>query len=201
MLRHYRIGAVVDVRSVPYSRFVPQFDRKSLGAFLKQADVAYVYLGKDLGGRPSEPDQYDDSGQVCYRRVAEAPSFRRGLKRVLEGAGKYRLALMCSEEDPLACHRTLLVAHELWHQDVPVSHIRPCRDTGDSYTEEHADALERLVQSHGLNQGTLIGLDGSLVHELGSSAELIEEAVERQRRQIAYVEELHAHASEGGFQR
>lgn len=200
MLLHHQIGAVIDVRSAPYSRFVPQFNRNSLGVLLKQADIAYVYMGNDLGGRPSETDQYDHRGQVCYRRVAEAGSFQSGLKRVLEGASMHRIALMCSEENPLDCHRTLLVAHELWHRDIPISHIRACRDVGNSYTESHRAVLERLIESHELNQGTLIGLDGNLVHELGSSAELIEEAVERQRRQIAYVDVLHANTSEGELQ-
>jgi len=196
MLLQHQIGAVIDVRSTPYSRFVPQFNRKSLGVLLTEADIAYVYMGNDLGGRPSEPDQYDHRGQVCCRRVAEAGSFQNGLERVLEGASMYPVALMCSEENPLDCHRALLVAHELWHRDIPISHIRACRDAGSSYAESHRDILERLIESHELNQGTLIGLDGSLVDELGSSTELIEEAVERQWRQIAYVDGLHAHASE-----
>ena len=200
MLQRHQIGAVVDVRSTPYSRFVPQFDRKSLGALLKQANVVYVYMGRELGGRPSEADQYDDHGQVCYRSVAETASFQSGLERVLEGAGKYRVALMCSEEDPLDCHRTLLVAHELWHQDIPVSHIRACSDTYGSYTEEHLDALDRLVQSHGLNQGTLIDLDGSLVHELRSASEIVEQAIDRQRERIAYVDELRTLNDVSGLQ-
>lgn len=200
MLLDHQIGAVIDVRSAPYSRFVPQFNRKSLGMLLKQADIAYVYLGDDLGGRPSTPDQYDHRGQVCYRRVTESSSFQSGLERVLEGASMYRVALMCSEENPVDCHRALLVAHELWHRDIPISHIRACRDADNSYAESHRAILERLIEFHELNQGTLIGLDGSLLHELGSLAELIEEAVERQRRQIAYVDRLHTNASEGELQ-
>lgn len=200
ILLHHQIGAVIDVRSAPYSRFVPHFNRKSLGALLSQANVAYVYMGNELGGRPSEPHQYDHRGQVCYRRIAVARTFQRGLERVLEGATMYRVALMCSEENPLECHRALLVAHELWQRDIPISHIRACHGAGNSYAEKHGAILERLIESHELNQGTLIGFDGSLVHELGSSLELIEEAVERQRQQIAYVDGRHAQASEGGLQ-
>lgn len=200
MLHHHRIGAVVDVRSAPYSRFVPQFNRKSLKVLLERAHIAYIYMGEELGGRPSEPDHYDHRGQVCYRRVAEAGSFQSGLERVLNGADKFRVALTCSEEDPLDCHRALLVAHELWLRDIAVSHIRACRDIDNSHAEEHTDALERLVQLHGLNQGMLIALDGSLVHEMQSSSEIIEDAVERQRRQIAYVDGLPTNSDEGRLQ-
>ncbi|WP_419916294.1 DUF488 family protein [Candidatus Poriferisodalis sp.] len=187
MLQQHRIDAVADVRSAPYSRFVSQFDRKSLGPLLDEANVAYVYVGEELGGRPSDPELYDPNGHACYRRMAQTESFENGLERILEGSSRYRLALMCSEEDPLQCHRTLLVAHELWQRDVHVSHIRACRETGESRIETHTEALERLVQMHDLNQGMMIASDGGIVDQLHGTSAIYETAVERQREQVAYT--------------
>lgn len=186
MLQQHRISAVADVRSKPYSRFVSQFDRKSLGVLLKEANVAYVYAGEELGGRPSDPELYDPLGHACYRRMAQSESFQSGLARILEGASRYRFALMCSEEDPLQCHRALLIAHELCRRDIHVSHVRACRESGESRVETHMETLERLVQMHNLNQGTMITSDGGIVGELDDTSAIYEAAVELQREQVAY---------------
>lgn len=186
MLQRHRIGAIADVRSTPYSRFAPQFDRKLLGPLLNEANVAYVYVGDELGGRPSDPELYDPRGHACYQRMAQTEAFENGLERILEGSSRYRLALMCSEEDPLQCHRALLIAHELWRRDVHVSHIRAHRKTGESRIETHKEALERLVQMYDLNQGIMITSDGGIVGQLNDTLTVYEAAVARQREQIAY---------------
>ena len=98
-----RIGAVADVRSAPYSRFAPRFDREALAAALRGAGVAYDWLGRALGGRPDDPACYR-RGRVDYTRVAGTSGFRRGLERVLAMAAARRVALMCAEKDPLDCH-------------------------------------------------------------------------------------------------
>lgn len=187
LLEQHGIDAVADVRSKPYSRFVSQFDRKSLSSLLKDVDIAYVYVGKELGGRPSDPELYDPRGHACYRSMAQTEAFRSGLERILEGASQYRLALMCSEEDPLQCHRALLIAHELWQRDIHVSHVRACGESGESRVETHMEALERLIQMHDLNQGTMIAFDGGVVAQLDDTSALYEAAVDRQREQVAYL--------------
>jgi uncharacterized protein (DUF488 family) len=122
LLRGADVTAVADVRSAPYSRHAPQFNRDRLRDDLGRAGVSYVFLGRELGGRPAEREFYAD-GVADYEKMAQAPAFVAGLERVIEGAQSYRIALMCSERDPLTCHRCLLVGRALTERGARVSHI------------------------------------------------------------------------------
>ena len=182
------IVAIADVRSTPYSRFVSHFNRESLRAQLSAANIQYAYVGDVLGGRPSEPECYDQHGRVCYQMVANSDSFQNGLDRVLEGASSYRIALMCSEEDPLDCHRALLIAHQLIKRQVCIHHVRIDGSTRQSQIEAHSDVMRRLVDKYDLNQGSMISQDGLPIQEIQSLSDIIESAVEMRGREIAYVD-------------
>lgn len=143
LVRGAGISAIADVRTSPWSRHFPQFNRDTLKDELKVDGIAYSFLGKELGGRPAEAKYYR-GGVADYERMAEAPDFKRGLERVLEGARKYRVAMMCSEHDPLDCHRCLLVGRALSEQGVAVKHI-----LADGTIAEQAEIEERLLQSSG----------------------------------------------------
>jgi len=144
LLNRHGIEAVADVRSSPYSRFNPQYNRENLRESLEAAGIRYVFLGKELGARSEDPSCYRDN-RVQYDLLAKTPLFQSGIERVLEGADKYRIALMCAETEPLACHRTILVARELEKQDVEIRHTM-----ADGSLETHADAMERLIRDLGL---------------------------------------------------
>jgi uncharacterized protein (DUF488 family) len=124
LLRGQQIDVVADIRSHPFSRRNPQFNQDGLRSGLLAAQIEYVFLGKELGGRPPEPEFYDGDGHVRYSAVARTPRFVSGLERLLTGAASYRVAIMCSEEDPTRCHRRLLVARVLIDRGVIVRHIR-----------------------------------------------------------------------------
>lgn len=124
LLDQHAIAVVVDVRSRPYARWATHFDRPPLKAAIEAAGRRYLFLGRELGGRPDGSEFYDAEGHVRYDRVAEAPWFRAGLDRLERGRRHYRIALLCSEEDPAVCHRHLLIARVLDSHDVPVNHIR-----------------------------------------------------------------------------
>ena len=162
---------MTDIRSRPYSRFNPQFNRESLARSLAQCGIVYVFLGAELGGRSDDPSCYEN-GRIRYDRVAATPSFRRGLDRVVRDAGGRTVALMCAEKEPLNCHRTLLVAQALATREVTVSHI-----LADGGVETHAAAMKRLLAIHGGGpQGELFASPGGLV----------EWAVARQVERIGY---------------
>lgn len=124
LLQRHHIQSLVDVRSAPYSRYVPHFNRPELEDAVERRGVRYLYLGEELGGRPPTDDFYDAEDRVLYSRVAVAPFFLRGLERLTDEAALYRAAIMCSEEDPTNCHRHLLIARVLDKQGVRVLHIR-----------------------------------------------------------------------------
>jgi uncharacterized protein (DUF488 family) len=133
LLAAHQIAVLVDVRSQPYSWHAPQFNRQRLEPAVAAAGLRYVFLGWELGGRPAERDFYDAAGHVLYERVARAPRFADGLARVAAEAARARVALLCSEEDPAACHRRLLLGPVLARRGLPLDHIR-----GDGRLETEA---------------------------------------------------------------
>jgi uncharacterized protein (DUF488 family) len=140
LLRLHAITALGDLRSVPYSRVNPQFNREEFKDALRVTRISYVFLGKELGARRQEPTCYE-RGKVQYDRIAQTSLFGNGLQRVQEGMKNYRLALMCSEKEPLECHRAILVARHLIPLGINVQHIH-----ADGTLESHAEALNRLDQ-------------------------------------------------------
>jgi uncharacterized protein (DUF488 family) len=124
LLRQHGIAALVDVRSHPTSRRAPQFQKEPFARFLAAAGLEYVYLGRELGGRPTGAEYYAADGQVDYARRAEALDFRLGVDQLVQLAGQRSVAIMCAEEDPLRCHRRRLVAPALEQHGVAVLHIR-----------------------------------------------------------------------------
>ena len=126
LLRRHGITLVADVRSQPYSRWTPQFNRETLARDLEEAGVAYVHLGDTLGGRPSDPALYDPGQErPDYRRVEQTNAYQAGIDRLLDLARAERVAVMCSEGDHRQCHRHLLVTQTLLARDVRVLHIQP----------------------------------------------------------------------------
>ncbi len=124
LLNEHRVQVLLDVRSSPYSRFAPQFNREALKATLASTSIKYGFLGGELGGRPEGDGYYDEEGHVLYGRVARSPFFIAGIERLVRGLGDFRIAIMCSEEDPTHCHRRLLVTRVLIDRGVDVVHIR-----------------------------------------------------------------------------
>jgi uncharacterized protein (DUF488 family) len=139
-LQRHGVEVVADVRSRPYSARFPHFSKEPLRASLTAANIGYVFLGRELGARRDEPECYLD-GQAIYDSIAKLPAFAAGIERLLDGAQRYRVALMCAEQDPLTCHRTILVCRELNSHGLSITHI--CR-AGD--LEDHHQAERRLVE-------------------------------------------------------
>jgi len=120
LLRH-GIQLVCDVRSTPYSRFNPQFNREPLRAALEERGIAFLYLGDLLGGKPREPG-YPADDAARFALIAKGERFRVGLERLLRESRAHRTAVMCAEKDPARCHRGLLICPNL-PAEVIVRHI------------------------------------------------------------------------------
>ncbi len=123
LLKQHDIEVLIDVRSVPYSRYNPQFNRESFQYVLTAAGIQYIYAGQHLGGRPDDPTCYEE-GQVQYRLIMDKPWYQKGIDQLIQVASGQRVALLCSEEDPLQCHRHNLIAQTLLERGVTVWHIR-----------------------------------------------------------------------------
>jgi uncharacterized protein (DUF488 family) len=124
LLKMHGVQVVVDVRSQPYSKYATHFDKDALKLGLQSAGIRHLYLGRELGGRPEGEEFYDQEGHVLYDRVAATSIFREGLKRLEKGIREFRVATLCAEENPSACHRRLLVSRVLLDHGIYVEHIR-----------------------------------------------------------------------------
>lgn len=145
LIRAHGVTAIADVRSSPFSRFVPWFNRDALERALRGEGIAYAFLGRELGARREEAECYLDDGRVCYERVRSTMLFLQGVRRVLDGAARHRIALFCAEQDPITCHRMVLVCRALADQPIEVAHIRE-----DGRLESQDEAEGRLLAEHDL---------------------------------------------------
>jgi uncharacterized protein (DUF488 family) len=173
LLKAHNVGAVCDVRSAPYSRMNPQFNRENFAEQLRENGIAYIYLGMELGGRTEDPACYEGK-RVRYDWLAQKNVFQNGLQRVVEASTTYRLCLLCAEKEPLECHRTLLVSRYLVEMGLDVQHI-----LADGTLESHGRVMERLLE-----QLKLPSHDLFRTHE-----DVIQNAYRAQERAIAHVNE------------
>jgi uncharacterized protein (DUF488 family) len=124
LLKKYHIDYLADVRSLPYSKFNPQYNREALHRSLNQQSIKYIYLGDALGGRPQDPSCYNITGRIDYDLVRQKDYFRKGIDRLHAAYEKeLNVALMCSERKPALCHRSKLIGRTLEENNLPVHHI------------------------------------------------------------------------------
>jgi uncharacterized protein (DUF488 family) len=182
LLREDGINAIADVRTTPFSRHFPHFNGETLRSELKKDGISYVFLGKELGGRPSGRNFYCD-GVADYEKMARTETFATGIKRVIEGAKKFRVALMCSEHDPLDCHRCLLVGRALSGEGVKLIHV-----LGDNSSIPQEAIEQKLLDLSGRSNNDL----------LMTALERLAAAYRERARKVAYVEpvsNVKAHAA------
>jgi uncharacterized protein (DUF488 family) len=171
MLDEHQITAVADVRSRPYSRFNPQFNREPLASVLKNSGREYVFLGQELGARSEDPTCYRD-GRAQYALIAKTPLFERGIERLMAGMENFRVAILCAEKEPLGCHRSILIARYLHERGILVRHILE-----DGSLEDHDASQLRLLALHGIQENNLFH----------TRDELIAMAYEKQAEEIEFA--------------
>jgi uncharacterized protein (DUF488 family) len=153
VLAAHGVRTLCDVRSRPASSRFPQFNREPLEAGLSSVGIRYEFLGEVLGGRPADPRVYREDGLVDYAARRRAPDFIAGLERALDVFRASVSALMCAEEDPLQCHRFLMICPALLERSVTPVHIRR-----GGALESQSDAEDRLLVLHGFDDVTSTSL-------------------------------------------
>jgi len=175
LLKEASVELLIDVRSRPQSGRFPQFSQPALERLLGGEGVPYLFLGEELGGRPDDPDVYRPDGLVDYRARRKSYAFQAGLDRVLAELERRSVALMCAEEDPLECHRFLMICPELVARGVQPLHIRK----GSSIETQEA-CETRLLESNGFRDVA--------AHTLfpDARAEALEKAIDLQAAKFAF---------------
>ncbi|MTJ07003.1 DUF488 family protein [Anabaena sp. UHCC 0204] len=194
LLHQHQVTALADVRSSPYSRRFPQFNQSALKAALKTANIAYVPLGDNLGARPRDRNCYVE-GMARYDLIAATEAFKIGLNRLIQGSEKYQISLMCAEQDPIVCHRAILICPHLKNAGLEIKHIHKNGDL-----EANEDLENRVLKQNNLyklltelqspvKQLSLFDLQPIQTLEKPlSRAELVEKAYQLQSEKVAYTE-------------
>ncbi|OUD13882.1 DUF488 family protein [Thioflexithrix psekupsensis] len=172
LLKINAITAIADVRSQPYSRYASQYNMESLKTFLLQADISYVFLGKELGARSSDISCYQH-GKLQFSKLAQQSQFIQGLERLKKGMKSYSIALLCAEKDPIECHRAILVARQLHNENILVKHIH-----ADGSTETQNNMEDRLLHLCKLPESDMFN----------TREQLLNKAYEIQAERIAYAD-------------
>ncbi len=170
LLKQNEINAVADVRSSPFSRHMPHFNRDALQQSLKTHGIQYVFLGDELGARREEQECYVE-GVAKYELIEKTAAFAEGLERIRKGTSLFRIAMMCAEKDPLTCHRTILVARAL----------------RDEYQLRHIVTENKVLSQEELEQQLLSRWNMSHPELFQEPGEVLEEAYRRQSDEIAYA--------------
>jgi uncharacterized protein (DUF488 family) len=172
LLKMHSITCIVDVRSTPYSHYNTQFNREFLTIELRNKNIEYIYLGDQLGARPS--------GNACYKwncvsfeHLAKMEQFHIELEHLADISMKYRVALMCAEKDPIECHRFILICRNLKKSGLHIKHI-----LSDGGVEDNSDTEQRLIR--------VLKIEPTLFDPTRTQAELINQAYEQQANNISY---------------
>lgn len=183
LLNAHDVNCVIDVRSVPASTYSPQFNQESLKYFLKSHGVQYLHFGDEFGARRT--DCLNESEQVDFEKAVETPLFQKGVERVMKGLEKgFRIAFMCSEADPLECHRFSLVSRYFYDQGLDVRHILK-----DGTLASHA-SLEKEMINQFLHSRKYRLPEVDLLFGTYSEEEQRKDAYRLKNKEIGYKPEL-----------
>ena len=150
LLQRYRVDLLIDVRSIPYSRWNPQYNRENLIETLQEHGIDYEFLGRELGARSEDSNCYENN-RVSYKLLAISSEFQSGIEKIKRLVDCRTLALVCAEKEPLVCHRAILVARVLETDEYDVLHIL---ENGEVQT--HSEAMDRLCELRKLPEPDLI---------------------------------------------
>lgn len=180
LLNNHNINCVIDVRSTPYSKYSPQFNTNELKKYLSINNKYYIFMGEEFGARRSESSLYDIDGMLDFEKVIKSALFQAGVQRVKNGLNKgYNIAFMCTEKDPLDCHRSILVGRAFHDEEFEVFNIHE-----DGSVENQKDLEERLLDLYfpDRNQTSIFDiLEGGK-----SKEELVVEAYRLRNKDIGY---------------
>lgn len=139
VLSSFDIKYIYDIRSSPYSMYTPQFNAPELSKRCEKEGFNYSWLGKELGGKRTEDCVYIDN-KVSFDKVAELEIFKKGIQTIKDNSQE-NIVLLCSESDPLKCHRFSLIGRQLLPQGVNLIHI-----LGPSLTKSQKDLENEIYE-------------------------------------------------------
>ena len=124
LLKSHGVNYILDVRSTPYLQFAADYNRESIRLVLQGNGIEYAFMGNYFGARPTDSSLYSPNGYLDFEKVANSPKFKKGFDNVEKGVKQgYRIAFMCTEKDPIECHRAILVTNAFYKAGYSIEHI------------------------------------------------------------------------------
>ncbi|ABR33701.1 DUF488 family protein [Clostridium beijerinckii] len=185
MLKTYNIDTVVDIRGTPYSKYNVQYNKETIAETLKKEGFIYIYMAKELAAQRQDKNSYNKEGYSDFEKVIMEEDFLRGIERLKIGCQKgYNIALLGAMQDPIRCHRSILVGRSLRENGFNVKHIL------DDYTLASQEKIEEKLLSKYFSNRNQITIDSLLGNEI-SEVEMIKEGYRLANKEIGYrVEHL-----------
>lgn len=178
MLKTYNINYLIDVRSMPFSQYASSYNKDILKATLIPCNINYAFMGEYFGARPKNTNLYSEKGYLDFNKMKNSNTFLRGMENVLKGIEQgNRIAFMCTEKDPIECHRAILVGNAFYEQGIDVEHI-----LANNTLQNHSVLNKRLVDIYFPDRNQLSLFD----NENLSDKECLIEAYKKQNEKIGY---------------
>lgn len=180
MLKYHEINCVIDIRGTPYSRYNIQYNKETIAHTLKEAGFIYIYMAKEFAANRENKASYNKEGYSDFQKVISEEEFLSGIERLKVGCKKgYKIALIGAMQDPIRCHRSILVGRYLRAGGFNVKHIL------DDYSLASQENIEEnLLNKYfsNRNQLTIDNLFGTAM----SNKEMIEESYRLANKEIGY---------------
>ena len=180
MLRYYNIDTVVDIRGTPYSKYNVHFDKERIKYSLTKAGFIYIYMAKELAAKRINKISYNEERYSDFEKVVHEEDFIRGIERLKDGCNKgYRIALLGAMQDPIRCHRSILVGRYLRDNGINVKHIL------DDYSISSQEEIEEMLLNKYFSNRSQLTIDDLIGNSL-SCEEMIEQGYELANKEIGY---------------
>lgn len=180
MLKRYKIDCVVDIRGIPYSKYNIQFDLETVKYSLTKSGFSYIYMGKELGANRVSKVSYNEKGYADFEKVVQEEAFVNGMERLENGYKKgYKIAILGAMQDPIRCHRSILVGRSLRDYGFCVKHII------DDYSLKSQEDIEEDLLDKYFSNRRQITIDSIMGNEM-EEKDMIKEAYKLANREIGY---------------
>lgn len=180
MLSLYHINCVVDIRGTPYSKYNIQFNKETIKQTLAEKGYVYIYMGKEFAAQREDKSLYTEEGYADFEKVIYDKDFLKGIERLRAGCDKgYRIALMGAKQDPINCHRCILLGRALREAGFNLKHI-----LDDSTLGSQEEMEERLFEKYYSKKDQI-----TLEHFMGiepSKEEKIKKCYKESNKEIGY---------------
>lgn len=180
MLRYYNIDCVVDIRGTPYSKYNVQYNKDTIKNTLVKEGFVYIYMAKEFAAKRENKISYNKEGYSDFEKVIKEDDFIDGIKRLQNGCNKgYKIALLGAMQDPIRCHRSILVGRELLNHGFNVKHIL------DDYSLASQNDIEEDLLDKYFSERNQLSIDNLLGNSMDRE-EMINEGYKKANKEIGY---------------